>query len=161
MFLTYDFKLWIALMVTLPIVFIALRLSNKNTSKYAILSWIFLSLTGKGNPMSESRVNAIEISWTLGAVVLSYGFSSSLIASLTIPGIEKPMDTWQDLLDNDYTILTPRTEYAGIIFPDTMFDMLSEVNFMNCLFLMNHTVIPIHYHIILGHNYPSDEVSFK
>ena len=67
----------------------------------------------------------VMISWVLGSVILSYGFTSCLIASLTKPAKEKPMETWQDLLDNNYTILTamsmtPFGEIIGTVFDENL-----------------------------------------
>ena len=65
--------------------------------------------------------------WLCGAMVLSYAFTSSLIAALSTPLMEKPMRTWQDLLDNDYIILTQTYEWEGEIEENTAFLMLIEV----------------------------------
>ena len=70
------------------------------------------------------------VSWTVAALVLSYGFTSCLIASLTKPAMEKPMRTWQDLIDNNYTILTPKFTIFGRLSNRTSFDKDILVGFI-------------------------------
>ena len=55
------------------------------------------------------------ILWSLGALVLSGAFTSSLIAALPSPKIEKPMETWQDLLKNEFVIKTQKVALEGKI----------------------------------------------
>ena len=76
-----------------------------NLSHNHILIGSTISLTNRAS-------STVMIFWLLGATVISYGFTCIVISVLTVPIMEKPMQTWQDLLDNDYTILTLRYEFT-------------------------------------------------
>ena len=90
-------------------------------------SWFREIVVGKEISLSNISSNMVMFSWLCGAVVLSYAFTSSLIAALSRPALEQPMRTWQDLLDNDYVIMTSRQDFYGTMIPSTYFDIFIEV----------------------------------
>lgn len=101
-----------------------------------------MTLTGRGKGMLIVNKSSafIIVSWILGSAVLSYGFASSLIAALSRPGMEKPMRTWQDLMDNNYTILTAQSEFNGFVVRRTLFDtFLTVISELTGFTRMNHT----------------------
>ncbi len=47
------------------------------------------------------------VGWILAALVLCYSFTGSLISALTVPALEKPPESWQDLIDRNYVLKSP------------------------------------------------------
>lgn len=45
--------------------------------------------------------------WMLTSVLLSFGYRSTLLASLVSVEVEEPVDTWQKLLDAKMTMALP------------------------------------------------------
>ena len=115
MFLTFHYQVWVALMSSSIVFSLCFKILAPKYSTSRIRNWILLTLTGKGYQIwiRDNKAMIIMFFWSLGALILSLGFTSSLISALTKPAVEKPMRTWQDLLDNDYTILTPRIYVNG------------------------------------------------
>ena len=132
LFYTYDLKSWLVILGAIIIIPITLRLLQSKYRIGHIYAWIFITLTGRGKDMFivNKSSGIVMLAWLLGSVILSYGFTSSLIAALSRPALETPMKTWQDLLDNNYTILTPQTEYNGFVFKRTNFD--DDIKVVNC-----------------------------
>ena len=67
-----------------------------------------LTLTGKGNDLKVPNLSSriAMYFWSIGSLIIYFAFISSLVARLSIPSVEKSMDSWQDLIDNNYTILS-------------------------------------------------------
>ena len=83
---------------------------------------------GKEISILNRQTGIIMFSWILGALILSYAFTSSLIAALSKPAKEQPMRTWQDLISNNFTILTSRYYWNDKWWPATTFDNDIQVN---------------------------------
>ena len=128
-FLTYNYQVWLGLAISCIVIIPFMKLLSKNYSFMDIGGWIFYTLTGKGStiPIGNAQVTLTMTTWSISALVLSYAFTSSLISSLTKPAVEKPMRTWQDLLNNDYIILTAWHWYDGVNYPSTHFDNYIKV----------------------------------
>ena len=96
--------------------------------------WTFLP--GRVIPIKERPTAWLLIFWTLAAAVIFYSFKCSIIAGLTKPAIEKPMETWQDLIDNDYVIQTPHSYFNGSYRGNgTMFYHYAQVNLLSLMML--------------------------
>ena len=131
---TYDLKSWLAILGTLLAIPIVMRFLQSEYRIVHIYSWILMTLTGRGKEMFivNKPSGILMFVWLLGSFILSYAFTSSLIAALSRPAMEKPMYTWQDLLENNYVLLTAQTEFNGIIFRRTTFDddvMVQDISY--------------------------------
>ena len=124
MFFTYNYEVWIGLIVIFPLIICVLKLLKPKLTLRHIYNWVLLPLTGKGEAIDLDDLKSafLMVGWSLGGTILCLGFSGSLISFLMKPAMEEPMRTWQDLLDNDYTILTPRIMWNDVIYDLTMFD---------------------------------------
>ena len=138
---TYDTPTWLTILSAIFIEAIILTIVHKEISLPISISWVLMTLTGKGPRITfNNRASAsVMVTWLLGAVILCYAFKSCLIAALTKPLTEKPISTWRELLDKDYALIQPTIYKEGKLVPSHDFQDFLEVSFFifAILFLYN------------------------
>ena len=114
----FRYNVWLPLIIVFFILVLLFKwlLPNSNYNKAFI--WIFHAVTGKGTGIrTVAFMNSFYIFilglWTINAAVISYSYTGSLISALTSPTLERPPQTWQDLIDRDYAIKSMTSAKTG------------------------------------------------
>ena len=109
MFAVFQWQVWLPLILAFIIVTLILGTMHSTATYNDASFWLLMTLTGRGKPIKaeDNSTGILMVCWILAAFVISYGFAGALISALTAPTLEKPPNTWQELVDREYVILAP------------------------------------------------------
>lgn len=106
---TFHLRAWIAVLCSLLAVALALKLMHEQDLQWhQIINYILSTMMAQDSVVTIGSLKSCFIiaSWVAGGTFISFFFLSSLIASLTRPAYKKVPNTWQDLIDMNYTVVT-------------------------------------------------------